>query len=172
MIVGRPTPEEYPIYFKAYVDAVPQDDMFAALESSAHELVNLLNGLSEEQLNFRYAEGKWSVKEMVGHILDAERIFAYRALRFSRNDQTELSAFEEDDYVPQSNATHRTRESLVEEFKAVRLSSILFFRSCTEEMLLRSGKANGREVSVRALGWMMAGHLLHHLRVIRERYVK
>jgi uncharacterized damage-inducible protein DinB len=128
--------------------------------------------LPEEKLLFKYAEGKWTIKEVLVHIIDDERIYAYRALRFARNDKTELPGFEQDPYAYYSYANQRTAESIVEEYEAVRLSTIALFNNLSDDAIARSGVANKNEVTVRALGYHIAGHELHHLNIIKTRYLK
>ena len=169
--IHRPTENQFPKYYGTYIDKVANDDLINCLTEGVDLVWAYINTLSEDKLNYRYAAGKWTIKEILIHLMDAERIFAYRALRFARNDKTELAGFEENDYVPQSNATSRTHQSLQEEYKAVRANTHELFKNMTEEMLDRGGKANGQEIAVRALGYIIVGHELHHLQVIKERYL-
>ncbi len=171
MPITRPSSSEYAPYYQTYIQLVNEDDLLLALKRIAKIWNDLVNGISEEKLNFSYAEGKWSLKEVLIHITDAERVFAYRALRFARNDKTELSGFDENSWVPESNAAERSLESLIKEHNNVRGASISLFENLGEEESLRCGLANGKEVSVRALGYIICGHELHHLRIIQERYL-
>ena len=123
-------------------------------------------------MNYRYAEGKWTIKEIIGHLIDAERIFAYRMLRFARKDATDLPGFDENEYVPASEANERSIHGLLEEFTTVRAGTFSLWRSLTNEMLQRSGTVNGNRLSVRALAYITCGHEIHHLAVIKERYLK
>ncbi len=171
MKIERPEAGEYPVYFEAYVSRVAGSDLLPELEKGCRSLVDFFSSIPADKHNYRYAEGKWTIKEILGHVIDAERIFAYRALRFSRNDGTALPGFDEDAYVPQSNAANRTMEHLLKEYTAVREASIAFFESLSEEMSLRQGNSNGKSVSVRAFGYMIQGHQQHHIDVILQRYL-
>lgn len=122
-------------------------------------------------MNFSYAQGKWTIAEVLIHLMDTERIFQYRALRFARNDKTELQGFDQDSYVPESQAPNRNRNDILEEFIAIRKSSIALFASLNDEMLLRSGLASGAKMSVRALGFVICGHQIHHFNILQERYL-
>lgn len=146
--------------------------MIDALKSSGSTTSGLVLTLPEELGTYRYAPEKWSIKELVCHMMDAERIFAYRALRFARNDATPLSGFEETDYAPQANAHARTLQQLAEEMTRLRVSTIDLFASFTPEMLQRKGQANNSVISVVNLGYVIAGHETHHRVVLTERYLK
>lgn len=171
MTISKPEPTEFAPYYGTYINKVENKDLLPALVENLDSFSAFLKSIPPDQLEYRYAEGKWTVKEVIVHLLDAERIFAYRALRFARNDKTDLAGFEENDYVPQSNAANQTAQSLLAEFQAVRNASITLFKSFTPEMCLRSGKANGKEISVRSLGFIIVGHTIHHQQTIRERYL-
>lgn len=168
---SRPQKGEYPEYYHTYISRTAGDDLIDLLRKGLSELEVLITSLPAEKLNYRYQPGKWSIKELLVHLLDAERIFAYRALRFSRGDRTGLPGFDEDEYVPNSGASDRSVESIMDEYKALRASTITFFENLTPEMLGRTGIANGQEISVRALAYIIPGHEIHHLGVIRERYL-
>lgn len=161
-----------PEFYRAYVEVLGQGDLVPLLLQTGDEFIEFGRGLSEAQGAYRYAEEKWSIKEVIQHVIDSERIFTYRALRFARNDKTEISGFEQNDYVPESNADARSIHSLMTEFTNVRASTVDLFTSFTEEMRSRSGISNNVEMSVEALGYIMSGHLRHHLNVIHERYSK
>lgn len=168
----RPSPREFSPFYAEYVASVPDgDDVLMTLAAQRDELVALLRPLSETTWRSRYAPGKWSVGEVVGHLCDAERILAYRALRFARADQTPLEGFEEDDYVPPARFDERSPGSLLAEYEAVRASTLALFRHLPAEAPERVGCANGAEVSVRALLYIITGHERHHTRVLRERYL-
>jgi uncharacterized damage-inducible protein DinB len=167
----RPVDHEYPSFYAGYIARVPDGDVVALLARQMEDTSAFLAGLTEAQGNHRYAPGKWSVKEVVGHLADAERVFAYRALRFARGDATPLAPFDENAWVPQSGCDERTLKDLTEEFRAVRHATIPLVRSLTDETAVRSGTASGKPVTVRALIYMAAGHELHHLAVLRERYL-
>jgi uncharacterized damage-inducible protein DinB len=142
-----------------------------ALRTSISETRSLIHSIPESKGEYRYAPGKWSIKELLCHMLDAERVFAYRALRFARNDQTELAGFDEKNYAPNANAHSRTLSQLADEFNRLRLTTIDLFESFTPEMLSRCGKANNNMVSVINLGYIIAGHEVHHRNILIERYL-
>ncbi|MFA5297595.1 MAG: DinB family protein [Lutibacter sp.] len=162
---------EYNPHYKQYILELGDVDLFKILNTSSEDLLKTVKDLSEEKLVFRYDEGKWTIKELVQHLIDTERIMSYRALRFSRNDTTELSGFNENWYVENSNGNDRNFNDLVEEFTSTRQASISLFKSFTNEMLTLSGTANGSDMTVRALGFIIAGHQMHHLKIIKERYL-
>lgn len=168
----RPAQHDYAPFYAGYIARVPDGDILDTLRSQQAEMQSLLSGLNDEQALYRYASGKWSIKELVGHLLDAERIFACRALRFARNDATPLPGFEEDDYVRNGGFDNRTVESLAREYGHVRHATLDLFSFLPAEAWERRGPANGVEVSVRALAWITAGHERHHLMVLRERYLE
>jgi hypothetical protein len=169
--VAPPEASEYAPYFGRYISLVAGHDVLAALEKQPHETLALLSTLTEEQGNFRYAPGKWSIKEMIGHVNDTERVFAYRALCFARNDRTPLASFEQDDYVRAGSFDECRLADLVEEFKCVRQSSLMLFRMLSTEAWMRRGVASGNPASVRALAYIIAGHELHHRRILQEKYI-
>lgn len=167
----RPGEKESNEYFRKYIQQVPQDDFLETLEKAASETTAFLKTLNDAQWNYRYAEGKWSVKEVWLHVIDTERVMAYRALRFARNDKTTLPGFEQDDYTPFTNAENRSPESILKEFNAVRNATLELFRNFNDEMLDRLGTANGSPFTPRALGFVIAGHEIHHLNIIKEIYL-
>lgn len=163
---------EYADFYKNYIHTIPGNTSVSEVFSfGSNQVIALFSTLSDEQMEYAYAEGKWTLKELLLHIIDSERIFAYRALRFARNDTTELPGFEQDDYVPASNANKRSKASLLEEYTSVRAASETLFNSFSNDDLLKKGIANGAEVSIRALAFIMVGHELHHLQVVKERYL-
>ncbi len=166
----RPEATEYAEFYAGYVSKVPGTDAVSVLESQRLQMVQLFAGRSERDGSFRYAPGKWTVKEVLGHITDTERIFTYRALRIARGDQTPLASFEQDDYVKNGGFGERTLASLAEEFALVRAASIALFRSFSEEAWSRRGIASQKEVSVRGLAFITAGHQIHHRLILEERY--
>jgi hypothetical protein len=166
----RPEPDDYAPFYETYVSLIPGKDVLGALEAHRLQMVQFFAGRSERDGNFRYAQGKWTVKEVLGHVNDAERIFTYRALRIARGDQEPLQGFEQDDYVRAANSNERTLSDLAEEFVVVRSASIVLFRSLSEEAWVRRGTASSFEVTVRALAYITAGHELHHRRILEERY--
>jgi hypothetical protein len=169
--VGPPDASEYAAYYGRYISLVPGDDILAALEGQPQHTLALLSGLSQEQANYRYAPDKWSIKEILGHLIDTERVFAYRALRFARNDGTPLPGFEQDDYVRHGNSADCPLGYLKEEFRAVREASVLLFEGLSPEAWMRRGMASQNEISVRAIAYIIAGHELHHRQVLQEKYL-
>jgi uncharacterized damage-inducible protein DinB len=167
---SRPQADEYAPFYETYVRLVSTEDVVGTLEAQRLQMAQLLSACSERDGNFRYAPGKWTVKEVIGHINDAERIFAYRALRIARGDRTPLASFDQNDYAPQSNAARRTLEDLAAEFDAIRVATALLFRSLTDQAWLCRGTASDHPVSVRALAFIIAGHELHHRGILDERY--
>ena len=166
----RPEPTEYAEFYADYVLKVPGLDALAVLESQRLQMVQLFAGRSERDGGFRYAPGKWTVKEVLGHITDTERIFTYRALRIARGDQTPLPGFEQDDFVKNGAFSERTLAGLADEFALVRAASIGLFRSFPEEAWARRGVASQKQVTVRALAFITAGHQIHHRLILEERY--
>jgi hypothetical protein len=167
---SRPEASEYAPFYAGYVAAVPEPDVLSALRDSGTEITAALAAIPESRGGFRYADGKWSIRELIGHVIDAERIFTYRALRLARGDSTPLPAFEENDYVRTADSDARTVADLVDELRAVRASTVRMFASFPEEAWRRTGTVSGREISVRALAYITAGHARHHLKMLRERY--
>ena len=167
----RPEPQESNNYYKKYVEQVDGNNFVLALEMLMPKTIAFLNSLAAAKWNYRYAAGKWSIKEVMMHILDTERIMAYRALRIARNDKTPMPGFEQDDYIPFTDAENRSPKSIIEEYTAVRKASIAMFKNFNDEMLSRVGTASGNPFTPRALGYIIAGHELHHLQIVRERYL-
>lgn len=167
----RPDSTEYAPYFEKYVSLVPEGDIVTTLGKQIEDTLGLLRGLSEAQGDLRYAPGKWSVKEVIGHLIDAERIFAYRALRFARGDQTPLPGFDENGYAANSGYGLRSLADIAEEFELVRKSNLYLFKNLDGESAARRGLSNNNEISVRALAYVTAGHELHHVGIIRSRYL-
>ena len=169
---GIPQPGEYNPAFAGYVSKARSiADPLKKLEEQRQELLSLLRPLGSEKQLYRYAPGKWSVKEMVGHIIDTERIFSYRALRVARADQTPLASFEQDDYVAASGLERCDWSELLDEFDHVRRAAILLLRHLPEAAWSRAGTASDAPITVRALAYIMIGHVAHHLEILRERYV-
>lgn len=162
---------EYNSYYGTYIGKAGDLSLLEGLNESFKSTVSFFNNLPEDKMEYAYEEGKWTVKEVMQHIIDTERVFAYRALRFSRNDKTELPGYDQDAYTPSSEANRRTKASLIEEYTNVRKSTINLFGSFTNDMLLQSGKASGGNMSVRAIGFINIGHEKHHCQVISERYL-
>ncbi|WP_196885415.1 DinB family protein [Aureivirga sp. CE67] len=165
------TQTEYAPFYQKYFELNTENNILEALQNSEKELTSLLDSISEENFNFSYAENKWTIKELMQHLIDNERVFAYRAMRFSRNDQTPLNDYDEKTTIPFSNANHKSKADLMEEYTTLRKSSISLFKSFSEEMLLREGIASNNNMSVRALGFLISAHQRHHQNVLRERYL-
>jgi hypothetical protein len=170
-MITPPESSEYQPYYGRYISLVGGRDLTSTLEAQAGRSLPILRLISEEKSMHRYSPGKWSVKEVLGHLIDAERIFTYRALRFARNDQTPLPGFDQDPYVAAANFDARPWNGMIDEFEHVRRSTILFFRALTPQEALRSGTANQAAITVRALGYIIAGHELHHMGILSERYL-
>ena len=168
--IPRPRADEHTPYYARYIGLVPDGDLVEILRSQQQETVRLLRPLSEERARFAYAPGKWTVKEVIGHIADAERIFAYRALRFARGDAQPLTGFDENSYVPAGRFNDRALVDLLDEFEAIRTATIHLLRNLNDEELARSGPANNNPISVRAVAYVIAGHERHHVKLLRERY--
>lgn len=167
----RPQTGDFAPNFHTYIDLVPEGDIVTLLTQAKTKVIALLQALPPEKWDFRYAEGKWSVREMLLHIIDTERIFTYRALRIARNDQTPLPGFEQDDYVPFSNANNRSWNSLIAEYEAVREATIQLFKNFTPEMWQHTGTSSNKHISVLALAYVTAGHEIHHLNVLNNKYL-
>ena len=167
----RPESGEFAEYYGKYIAKVPGTDVPGVLESERVQMSRLLAGRSEGDGDFRYAPDKWTIKEILGHVIDAERIFTYRALRIGRGDETPLASFEQDDYVKNGGFAARTLADLVEEFDAVRGASISLFRSFDDAAWGRRGVASQKPVTVRALGFITAGHQIHHRMILEESYL-
>ncbi|MEN2402445.1 DinB family protein [Flavobacterium sp. MC2016-06] len=157
--------------FVTYLKEAGDVNLIEELEISLHDFIKFVQNIPMDKFDYRYAEGKWAIKEIIQHVIDTERIFAYRALRFSRNDQTALPGFEENDYVANTDANKRSIQELLTEFSAVRHSNLLFYKSLSEEQLKRIGTASNNKISVRALGFVLIGHQKHHQNVFQERYL-
>ena len=166
----RPAASEYAPFYHGYVEAVPDGDIVELLRSGGRELVEAVGRITEDRGGFRYGPEKWSIREVLGHLIDAERIFAYRALRVARGDRTPLASFDENAYVRTAGSDARTLADLARELEIVREASVLLFASLPDEAWGLSGIASDREVSVRALAYITDGHSRHHLRILRERY--
>ncbi len=169
VVAGRPDSNEYAPYYGKYISLVPEGDILITLEKQAPDTLALL-APHEADGDFRYAPGKWSVKESLGHLIDTERVFSYRALRIARNDKTPLAGFEQDDYVKYGPFAQSSLAALLEEFTSVRKASVALFRGLDEAAWSRRGVASNNEVTVRALAYMIAGHELHHRRLFEQKY--
>lgn len=169
-IVGRPEADEIPSHYAGYIKRVPETDPVMVCASQIEETAALLRGLSDTDAMYRYGRGKWSIKEVVGHLADTERIMAYRALRIARGDTTALPSFDENAYVPVAKFDTRSLADLVGELRTVRAATLALLRTFDAEAWRRRGTASGKPVSVRALGFMIPGHERHHVEVLRTRY--
>jgi uncharacterized damage-inducible protein DinB len=169
----KPTGNEYPQnkYFSYYIEQVDNQNVIETLTTNKDVVMNLYKSLSEEQKNFRYDAGKWSPHEILGHLTDTERIFGFRALCIARGEKQSLPGFDENEYNDAAKFSEISFESLLEQYRLVREGSIALFSSFSEEATSRIGSANGNAVSVRALVWMIAGHEIHHLKVLKEKYL-
>lgn len=167
----KPEKDEFLPYYGRYIDLVGSGDVLATLSRQMAETQALLRSLPASVATYRYAPGKWSVNEVIGHLIDSERIFAARALRFARNDGTPLPGFEQDDYVSNSSFDSYPLDELASELGSVRESTLFLFKHLQEDAWMRRGTANGAEVSVRALAYIIAGHELHHREILRARYL-
>ena len=170
-VIGSPAPTEYASYYGRYVSLVPEQDILATLRQQLDGTLDLLGGLSETQGDSRYAPDKWSIKELVGHIIDAERIFTYRALRFARNDKTPLPGFDQDEFARYATFGACRLADLASELEHVRWASLHLFGHLDGAAWLRTGIASESEVSVRALAYITAGHERHHVEILRTRYL-
>lgn len=162
---------EYNNYYQPYIDILGETDLLDGLKTGLVSLVNFITALPDDKMEFAYAPKKWSIAEALVHLIDTERIFQYRALRFSRNDKTPLPGFDQDIFVAKSRANAKGKTAIINEFKAVRVGTIALFESLNDEELMRFGVASGSKMSVRALGFLMCGHLKHHKKIIESRYL-
>ena len=162
---------EYAKFYSPYINALQNVELIEELEICLHDFIRFVQNIPMDKFDFRYAEGKWTIKDIIQHLIDAERVFSYRAMRISRNDKTPLPGFEENDYVENTNANGRSIQDLLTELSAVRQSTLLLFKSFSEEQFGRIGVASNAEVSVRAIGFIIIGHQKHHQKVFQERYL-
>ncbi|MEC5165371.1 putative damage-inducible protein DinB [Flavobacterium sp. PL11] len=162
--------KEYAEYYFKYINVLEEVTLLEELEISLHDFIRFVQNIPMDKFDYRYAEGKWTIKEIIQHVIDTERIFAYRALRISRNDKTPLPGFDENDYIDNTDANSRSIQALLTEFSAVRHSNIYLFKSFSNVQLERMGMASNAGVSVRAIGFIMIGHQKHHQKVFEERY--
>jgi len=170
LTIPRPQPGENSPYYDRYISLVAGNDILTALDEQRRQTILLLSGRNEVDGDLRYAPGKWSAKEVLGHVCDTERVFAYRALRIARADNTPMEGFEQDDYVRNGPFSQRQLCDLIEDYIAVRRATLTLFRNLDEAAWSRRGTANKNEVTVRALAYIIAGHELHHRRILEEKY--
>ncbi len=171
-VIPRPDPSEHDPYYSRYIDLVKTSDILKALSVQIDGSLALLRSIPSSKSVYRYGPDKWSVNEVVGHIIDTERVFAYRALTFARNDKTALPGFEQEDWVRGSSFDSFPIAELISEFEGVRRANIYFFQHLTPDQWMRRGKANNAEVSVRALAYIIAGHELHHIQILKTKYLQ
>lgn len=169
--IEPPAGDEFDSYYQGYIDLVKNKQLSLILRQQRAQMLELLDGLSEEQAEYRYAPEKWSIKEMLGHLIDTERVFVFRAMSIARGEKQSLPGFDQDEYVKTGNFDQRSLESLRREYETVRNASIAFFESLAPALWLETGMANEVNVSVRAIGYIVPGHEAHHLRVLEERYL-
>jgi uncharacterized damage-inducible protein DinB len=169
--IVRPKADEHAEYYGRYISQVPEGDLVTLLREQIIDTVALLSGVSPERANYAYAPGKWTIKEVVGHMIDVERVMSFRALWFARNDKTDLPGFDENQWVPHSNSASRTLDDLLEEFQVVRAATVHLAKHLDAGALERRGNASGNPVSVRALLYIIAGHERHHAALFRDRYL-
>ena len=172
MTVETLKPEEYNAYFNTYLSLVPKNvGLMDGLEASFKSQLAFFNAIPQDKHNYRYEASKWTIKELIVHIIDTERVFAYRALRLSRKDKTPLPGYNENDYADNCNANSRSFADIMEEYTLVRQSTLALFKSFNQDMLIETGNASGHDISVRALGFILIGHEMHHVNIINERYL-
>ncbi len=162
---------EYNTFYQTYIDACRDSELVEGLVNNLENTLKLFNSIPSEKQEYSYDVDKWTIKELFQHLIDSERIFAYRALRIAREDKTNIPGYEHNDYVPVSRANNRIYDELIEEFKLARKSNIALFKSFDKDMLLSSGTANNDSISVRAIGFIMVGHYNHHINIVKERYL-
>ena len=162
---------EYASFYAPYINALGEVNLMEELEISLHDFIHFVQNIPMDKFDYRYTEGKWNIKEIIQHVIDTERIFAYRALRISRNDETPLPGFDENHYVDNTEATNRSIQDLLTEFSAVRHTNLFLFKSLSDDQLRRIGIASNAAVSVRAIGFIMIGHQKHHQKVFEEKYL-
>jgi uncharacterized damage-inducible protein DinB len=171
LFMDRPESGEFNPYYEKYIARVPRGDLIETLARQADDTLSVLRAIPDNAADHAYAEGKWTIKELVGHVCDAERIFSYRLLRIARGDETPLPGFDENSYAPAGQFGERTLASLIEEFAAVRSATIALVAGLPAEGWLRTGTASDAKVSARALAYIIAGHELHHRAILLERYL-
>ena len=171
MKISKPSPSDLSEYYQSYLHYLPEDDLLQVLKEQKKVFEDFFSSIPPGKESFRYAEGKWTIKEIIIHLIDMERIYGYRMLRFARNDQTILPGFDADKYILLSNANARDISDLLNELEAVRYSTIALLNGFTDEALLQTGIMNGHHVSVRALVYHIAGHELHHMDIIKKKYL-
>ena len=167
----RPAPQEYSPFYAGYVNNVPDGDIVSFLEQQGRSFVRFLGNIPRDRRDFSYDEGKWTIAQVVQHVIDSERVFAYRLLRIARRDTTPMPGFDQDTWAVEATGTDRTLDSLANEFESVRASTMTLLRSLKKEQLPLIGIANDTEISIRAIAWIIAGHTEHHREILNERYL-
>ena len=165
------TDAEYAPFYQPYISLATEGELVEELEISVHEFIKFVQNIPMDKFDYRYAEGKWTIKDIIQHLIDSERIFAYRALRIARNDKTPLPGFEENNFADEANGNSRNLQDLLTEMALVRQSTIMLFKNFPDDFLLRTGTASEKTVSVRALGFIIIGHQKHHQKIFQERYL-
>lgn len=168
----KPEQNEYPAYYRRYVDLIKRHNILETLDIQKNEMNHLVNRISEEAAGFRYAPGKWSIKEVLGHLVDVERVFSYRAFRFSRKDPTPLAEFDQDAYIEAANLDARSLISLSDEYNTVRECTYSLFSGFDDLMISYKGTASGQSFTVRAIAYIIAGHELHHMKILKDKYLR
>lgn len=163
--------DEYASFYAPYINAIDNVDLIEELEISVHRLIRFVQDIPMDKFDYAYAEGKWTIKDILQHLIDAERIFCYRALRFARRDRTPLASFDENEYAVIANGSQRSIQDLLTELAVVRQATLSLFKTFSDEILMQKGIASNNEMSVRALGFVIIGHQNHHQRVFKERYL-
>lgn len=171
VVAGKPQQDEHAPYYSLYIDQIASDDIVSVLSSQLTDTLAIIRTIPEEKGVYRYAEGKWSIKELIGHIIDTERVFAYRALRFARNDAKPLEGFDQDPYILNANFDSCSLADLAAEFEHLRKANVYMFANLAAEAWSRTGLANDNKISVRALAYILAGHEKHHIDILQKRYL-
>jgi uncharacterized damage-inducible protein DinB len=162
---------EYPVFYKTYIQELEEVELIEEMEICLHEFIKFVQNIPMDKFDYQYEEGKWTIKEIIQHLIDTERVFSYRALRISRNDKTPLPGVDENEYVANSNGKERSLQSLLTEMAVVRQSTLSLFNSFSQEQVTKIGIASNNEVSVRAIGFIIIGHQKHHQKIFIERYL-
>jgi hypothetical protein len=171
-IMKRPEKEEYDPYYEGYVSLVPEGNIVEIIDRQTAELREIFSAIPEEKGPYAYAEGKWTIKELLGHLIDGERMFMYRIFRISRGDETPIEGFEQDGYIENARSNSRTFADMVEEFASLRKANVIAFRHFSDEDWGRVGTANHVEITPRALAYISVGHVTHHLKIVKDRYLE
>lgn len=171
-MLKRPDLEEFPVYMRSYVQLIPEGDIIQILNGQMASTQEIFSAVTEKQAEYRYAEGKWTLSEVLGHLTDTERIMNYRILRIARGDKSPLMGFDENEYVQEASFNERTIADLLEDYQNVRRATISLLKGLPQKSLQNKGNANGFEVTVETIAYMIAGHELHHIKIIQEKYLK